>query len=173
MIELFDHTADLGMRVRAATLEGLLAEAGRGLLSILVVNPEAVRPVLTRQVELEADDLSWLLFDWLSELLYAFDTEKLLLCQFEITLTDGTGRSPSATASDLVGKESLLEPADPQVAANHPPTEGPWRLVALCRGERSDPARHEMDHEVKAITYHGLRVEHTPDGWEAEVIVDI
>ena len=33
---------------------------------------------------------------------------------------------------------------------------------------------HSMDHEVKAITYHGLKVEQTSDGtWQAEVIVDI
>jgi SHS2 domain-containing protein len=37
-----------------------------------------------------------------------------------------------------------------------------------------DPARHQMDHEVKAITYHGLRVARQDDGtWLAEVIVDI
>jgi SHS2 domain-containing protein len=29
------------------------------------------------------------------------------------------------------------------------------------------------EHEVKAITYHGLRVENVGDGWAAEVIVDI
>jgi SHS2 domain-containing protein len=37
-----------------------------------------------------------------------------------------------------------------------------------------DEARHIMDHEVKAITYHGLSVSQTADGsWQAEVIVDI
>jgi len=30
-----------------------------------------------------------------------------------------------------------------------------------------------LSHEVKAITYHGLRVEREGDGWLAEVIVDI
>jgi SHS2 domain-containing protein len=40
-------------------------------------------------------------------------------------------------------------------------------------GEPLDPARHELSHEVKAITYHGLRVEPDGDGWLAEVIVDI
>ena len=32
---------------------------------------------------------------------------------------------------------------------------------------------HELNHEVKAITLHGLKVEQTADGWLAEVIVDI
>jgi SHS2 domain-containing protein len=30
-----------------------------------------------------------------------------------------------------------------------------------------------LDTQIKAITYHGLKVEQTPDGWLAEVIVDL
>jgi len=41
------------------------------------------------------------------------------------------------------------------------------------RGETCDPARHSLAHEVKAVTYHGLAVEQVPDGWRAEVILDI
>jgi SHS2 domain-containing protein len=36
-----------------------------------------------------------------------------------------------------------------------------------------DESRHRMEHEVKAITYHGLKLEKTPAGWFAEIIVDI
>jgi SHS2 domain-containing protein len=137
MFELFDHTADLGLRVRAASFEELLAEAGRGLLAMLVANPAAVRPVQTRTIELAAGEPSYLLFDWLSELLYAFESDKLLLSQFDVHI-----------AGD--------------------------RLTAACRGESMDESRHEMDHEVKAITYHGLKVEQDASGeWSAEVIVDI
>jgi SHS2 domain-containing protein len=76
------------------------------------------------------------LFDWLTELLYAFETDRLLFSCFELKV------------------------------------EGP-KLSAICRGERMDAERHRMEHEVKAITYHGLRVEQMTTGWEAEVIVDI
>ena len=46
-------------------------------------------------------------------------------------------------------------------------------LTASVRGEPLDHARHRLEHEVKAITYHGLQVERTDDGWMAEVIVDV
>src|SRR5262249_31468276 len=64
-------------------------------------------------------------------------------------------------------------------------------LTGTAWGERLAPERHALDHEVKAITYHGLRVEQAPEGgepcgtplgepsapsrkgWLAEVIVDI
>jgi SHS2 domain-containing protein len=36
-----------------------------------------------------------------------------------------------------------------------------------------DSGGYRLLREVKAITYHGLKVERTDDGWLAEVIVDI
>jgi len=33
--------------------------------------------------------------------------------------------------------------------------------------------RHEILREIKAVTYHQISVEETPDGWEARVIFDI
>lgn len=46
-------------------------------------------------------------------------------------------------------------------------------LTATAWGEPSDPDRHLLGHEVKAITYHELRVERHGNGWTADVIVDI
>jgi SHS2 domain-containing protein len=36
--------------------------------------------------------------------------------------------------------------------------EGRWRLRASMRGEPYDPSRHGMGREVKAVTYHMMRV---------------
>ena len=46
-------------------------------------------------------------------------------------------------------------------------------ISAECRGETLDPSRHRLGHEVKAVTYHELKLEHTPQGWQAEAIVDL
>jgi SHS2 domain-containing protein len=46
-------------------------------------------------------------------------------------------------------------------------------LIGKAWGEPLDRERHVLEHEVKAITYHGLRVESADGGWLAEVIVDI
>jgi SHS2 domain-containing protein len=136
MYELFEHTADLGLRVSASTLDELLAEAARGFLDMLVANPQDVRPLQLKVITLPADDPAYLLFDWLSELLFAFESERLLFSEFDLCIESG-------------------------------------QLTATCRGEPMDATRHQMEHEVKAITYHGLKVEQTPDGWYAELIVDI
>lgn len=136
MYEIFEHTADLGLRVRAATLPELFAEAARGLFSVVATNLGAVQAVCERVYQLESDDREYLLCDWLNELLYTFETERLVLAEFAVEID------------------------------NH-------SLHAICRGEPFDVERHGADHEIKAITYHGLKVEPQPDGWLAEVIVDI
>lgn len=136
MYETFDHTADLGLRIRAGDLNTLFAEAGMALLAVLVENPDAVVPVRELEIRLPKDDLDYLLFDWLKTLLYHFETERLLCSRFDLRVAD----------------------------------DG---IHAVARGETFDPARHEPAHEVKAITYHDLKAEKTPEGWLAEVIVDI
>ena len=136
MYETFEHTADLGLRVRAPDLETLLIDAARGLTSMIVANLDSVRPVREIAINVPGSRHDELLFDWLTEILYAFESEHLLLSQFRVQL-DESG------------------------------------LTATAHGESADEGRHQLEHEVKAITYHGLRVEQTPDGWLAEVIVDI
>ncbi len=136
MYEHFEHTADLGLRVRAADLNALFAEAGAALFAAVVEDLTTVRPLQQVEVRLAGDDLEYLLFDWLRELLYRFDGEHLLLGRFEAKVS----------AAGLEGTA--------------------W-------GEPLDRARHELGHEVKAVTYHGLKVERTADGWLAEAIVDI
>jgi SHS2 domain-containing protein len=46
-------------------------------------------------------------------------------------------------------------------------------LRAEIAGEPIDRDRHELDHEVKAVTRHGLELKPDADGWVAELILDI
>lgn len=136
MYEIFEHTADLGMRVQAKSRDALFVEAARGFCAMLVSNPEAVRAEQQIDLRVEGTELDYLLLDWLNELLFAFESQDLLLCEFDVQL-DAQG------------------------------------LTARARGETIDHARHQLVHEVKAITYHGLKVEQADGHWQAEVIVDI
>jgi SHS2 domain-containing protein len=46
-------------------------------------------------------------------------------------------------------------------------------LRALARGEKFQRTRHQAKLMVKAITYHQLALEKSPQGWRAQVYVDI
>ena len=136
LYELFEHTADLGLRLEAAGLDELFADAGRGFFSMIVENLDDVRAERAVSFRIEGRRRDFLLFDWLNELLHTFDTRQLLLSSFDTQVTD----------------------------------DG---LLATASGETLDHQRHRTLHEVKAITYHGLKVERADGGWAAEVIVDI
>jgi SHS2 domain-containing protein len=136
MHEVFEHTADLGLRIRAADLDTLFIEAGQALFETIVPDLATIRLEQRVDITVAGEERDYLLFDWLKELLYRFDAEHLVLGKFEAHVT-------------LQG------------------------LTGSARGEPLDRTRHILEHEVKAITYHGLLVEATPDGWLAEVIVDI
>ncbi|MGH7129365.1 MAG: archease [Planctomycetaceae bacterium] len=88
MFEFFDHTADLGLRLAAADLNGLFAEAGRGFCAMVVDNPQDVRPLTEAAIEVDGSEKEYLLFDWLNELLYRFEAERLLLSEFHVEITE-------------------------------------------------------------------------------------
>jgi SHS2 domain-containing protein len=46
-------------------------------------------------------------------------------------------------------------------------------LCATLKGEIVDPAAKPVEREVKAITYHQIKVEQGADGWIAQVFVDL
>lgn len=46
-------------------------------------------------------------------------------------------------------------------------------VTATAAGEKYDEARHEGRTELKAVTYHALKVEKSPDGWRATVVFDV
>ncbi len=136
MFEVFEHTADLGLRVRSPSLETLLEEAASGLTSVIVANLSDIRAVETCTIEVEGQQPDLLLFDLLTEVLFEFESSQRLLSRFAVEINDE-------------------------------------KLTATCQGEILDPDRHQLEREVKAITYHQLKVQKQPNGWLAEVIVDI
>jgi SHS2 domain-containing protein len=46
-------------------------------------------------------------------------------------------------------------------------------LKATGCGEKIDLAKHELKIQVKAATFHMLKIEQNNDGWEAQVIFDV
>lgn len=136
MYQIFEHTADLGIRVSAADLNGLFRDAGKALVALLVGNSHDIQPQEEARFELSAEPIDFLFRDWLAELLFTFDSRRLLLPHLEVHI-DGS------------------------------------HLKAVGRGEYFDLHKHEPGREIKAITYHGLKVEQFVDEWQAEVIIDI
>lgn len=134
--EIVDHTADVAIRVRAPTLPDLFVQAAKGMYAVLgrfVSGGETVE----RRIELTGGDAEDLLHDWLSELLWDFETNESVYDQFDL---------------DRLERGCLL---------------------SRCRGSKYDPAKSERTTEIKAVTYHGLRITRIDQTYEVTVIFDI
>jgi SHS2 domain-containing protein len=84
---VFNHTADVGLEVRGESLEDLLATAARGTFDQMLEDwPDKVESLgEVRAVTLPGlrDDLGELVVVWLQELLYRFETERLVPLTYE------------------------------------------------------------------------------------------
>jgi len=69
-----DHTADIAFEAFGKNLEELLVNATLAFYEAFVY-VEKLDVNRTLNVSVEADSADYLLYDWLNELLYAFDTE--------------------------------------------------------------------------------------------------
>lgn len=132
--EFFEHTADVGIRAWGGSLEEAFAQAAVGLVANMVDVSQA-KVTGAQQLDVEAESDERLLYRFLEEVLYLFETRLWVVTRAHVAF-----------------------PA-------------PGRLHAELEGEDYDAARHGHVHEIKAITYHDLRVQSDPP--RVEVIVDI
>lgn len=134
--EFFEHTADIGVRVRGATLPELFVNAAQAMFATLgELRKTEDRRLKT--IDLRAESLEDLLHDWLAELLFEVEANHLLYDEMEVKVVPGM-------------------------------------LTASLRGGAIDFGRSHTHEEIKAVTYHQLRVEQLADGrWRANVIFDV
>jgi SHS2 domain-containing protein len=84
----------MGLVAYGKSLAEAFANAAYGLFS-LIVEPNKVKEKESRKVTVQAQDAEGLLFNWINELIYIFEVERLLFKSFDIT--EFTGQSLEAT----------------------------------------------------------------------------
>ncbi|MCR4402494.1 MAG: archease [Firmicutes bacterium] len=165
--EVLEHTADVGVRARGRTLEETFVNMAAGLMSLVVPDPESIRATEERRIEARAPDLEGLLVAWLSEFVYLIDAERFLVATIEDVFVASC--EPEAGPGSKRGRPASRGPAS-------------WTAGAVVRGENIDVARHQLDTEIKGVSYHMVKVERERAsetdsaggaGWVAQAIFDI
>lgn len=91
MIEFIEHTADVGIKIKSETLEGLFKEAAFGLLNIMFSFKRANLPLEEEVlIKVESEDVEELLVTWLNELIYLFESKEYAFRSVEIIELKGT-----------------------------------------------------------------------------------
>jgi len=83
--EYLEHTADVMFRAYGETEEELLSNAASALFKTMV-DPASIAAVKKWTVELEGSDLDDLAYQWLSEIIFLFETESAVFSTFSVRL---------------------------------------------------------------------------------------
>jgi SHS2 domain-containing protein len=86
----FDHTGDIGVRLTGRTPALLFASAAEAFTDSITAI-QGVEPRRPEEVDLAAPELDLLLVDFLSELLYRFDTRAWLTREAELVVREADG----------------------------------------------------------------------------------
>jgi SHS2 domain-containing protein len=141
-----DHLSDIGIEVKAGSLEELFKNAALGMFSIMydLKDVQAKEKAEVSVKGKKGTDTEELLVSWLEKLLYIFETRKMLLCKFEIN--------------------------------NIEITKSIKYINAFVYGEKINLSRHKFYTAVKAPTYHMLEVKSNARAggkWTARIIFDV
>ncbi|RUL89637.1 archease [Tautonia sociabilis] len=121
-VEYFEHTADVGLRVRAGDLDELFRLAAEGLFDYIVVNRAEVRPEVSETVSLRADSPSELLVDWLNELIFRLETTHRLFARFEVQLSGEGTALEAAIAGEPIDRDRHVLDHEVKAVTRHEAT---------------------------------------------------
>ena len=176
--EVRDHAADKAATAYGKTPSEVFEAAAYAMFDVMV-DLATVRPGERREVTLEEHYGEDLLRRWLDELLFLFDTEKVVFSRFSARVEcppQGTvperGLSPDCPAQGQSTRGQSLRGAE----ALGEPQRAPWRMTGVARGERYAEHMDRRGAVVKAVTYHNfaLRPPESAGGdWAAEMVFDV
>jgi len=114
-------TADIAFIARGKTLEETFLASAEATLNVMVEKIDAIQPKETRVLGLENSQLDLLLFDFLQELIYYKDAEKLMLRVGQIKIQeDGGNFTLHATAQgETLDSERHLPRVDVKAVTLH------------------------------------------------------
>jgi SHS2 domain-containing protein len=81
--EYLEHTADVYVAAYGRSLEEAFENAALATTEVMT-DSNKIEPKVREEVELESDDEKALLYDWIEELLYRFETENKLFSRFKV-----------------------------------------------------------------------------------------
>jgi len=133
--ELISHTADIGIRLKANSLEDVFCSAASAMFDIMAKTKSPVKIKQSLDINLTADSYEDLLVYWLNELLSLSQVKQLVFSGFVIK----------------------------ELKKN--------KLKAVVEGRALNS--YTINTEIKAATFHGLKLTQIKGSWQLELIFDV
>lgn len=141
--KIIDHTGDVGLKIWGSDITELFCEAAHAMCSLIYDN-QSVRDDGDVDIRIETSDKDELLLNWLKEILFLIEAERLVFSRFQIENHNFYEKDVST-----------------------------YFLKAKAYGETLNSARHEICKEIKAVTRHHFYVKKNGDWWESTVLFDL
>lgn len=139
-----EHSTDAFVQAHGSSLEVLFGNCAKGLVNIMF----EIDKVEDRQfstITASGEDLENLLFDWLEKVLLKILIDHIVVSRFSIEI--------SKKNANVVEKKYLLR--------------------ARVGGEKVSYSKHNYKIEIKAITYHELKIKRVGPNYVATFLVDL
>lgn len=130
-------TADIAFEATGHDLPELFSDAADATMNVMIDNLDAIEPRETRHIELSNDKIDMLLFDFLQELIYFKDADRLLLRvrDAQIEHRDEKYFLKAKAAGELLDVARHLQRADVKAVTLHDfsveKEDGGWRARVL------------------------------------------
>ena len=118
-LEIFDHTADVGFRVRGATLDDLFATSAEAMFDYIVANRGEIVGADATQIELQAESTAELLATWLDELLFRSETQHVLYARFDVKVLDDGLRLQATVRGERIDRDRHILDHEVKAVTRH------------------------------------------------------
>jgi SHS2 domain-containing protein len=122
--DVVDHTADWSLRVYGPDLAALFEQAALGMAGLLVGDLAMVDDGVERPFTFDEFDTETLLVEWLSELAYWAETERLIFTQFHFEAIDETSLQVTARGGHVTELQKHIKAVTFHNLAITPTTTG-------------------------------------------------
>lgn len=130
-------TADIAFEATGVDLPELFRSAADAVVNVMIDNLAAIEPREARSIELSGDDVEMLLFDFLQELIYLKDAERLLLRVGDVQIAQHNERYSltAKAAGECLDSERHHQRADVKAVTLHNfslrKEDGGWTATVL------------------------------------------
>lgn len=109
--KFLEHTADVYVEAWGKTLEEAFEQSALAMFEV-ITDTKTVEPNDKREVTVTAEDEYLLLYEWLEELLFLYDTENLVFSEFKVEISgdEDEGYTLSGLAKGEVFNREKHEP---------------------------------------------------------------
>ena len=142
--DYLEHSTDALVQACGSDLKSLFENCAKGLVNIMF-DINKVESLESCIITADGDDLESLLYDWLEKVLLKILIEQIVVSKFSIEISENY--------LSVVKRKYFLK--------------------AIVGGEKVDYDKHGYKIEIKAITYHELKIRRIESSYVATFLADL